>query len=33
MTVVEHRKHPRYPLVRQAAGEFRLRTPEATYPV
>jgi hypothetical protein len=33
MTVVEQRKHHRYPLVRQAAGEFRLLTPTAAYPI
>jgi len=33
MTVVEHRKDLRYPLVRQAAGEFRLLTAAAAYPI
>jgi PilZ domain len=33
MTVVEQRKHQRYPLVRQAAGEFRLLTPVGTYAI
>jgi hypothetical protein len=33
MTIIEQRKHPRYPLVRQPVGEFRLQTPTATYPI
>jgi hypothetical protein len=33
MTVIEQRRQERYPLVRQPVGEFRLRTPEATYPI
>jgi PilZ domain len=33
MTVVEQRRHHRYPLVRQAAGEFRLLTPAGAYPI
>jgi hypothetical protein len=33
MTVVEQRKHQRYPLVRQTTGEFRLLTPAAAYPI
>ena len=33
MTVVEQRKHRRYPLLHQPVGEFRLQTPTATYPI
>jgi hypothetical protein len=33
MTIIEQRKHPRYPLVRQPAGEFLLKTPTTTYPI
>lgn len=33
MTVVEHRKHHRYPLVRQPVGGFRLLTPATAYPI
>jgi hypothetical protein len=33
MTIIEQRKHQRYPLVRQPVGEFRLQTPTATYPI
>ena len=33
MTIVEQRKHRRYPLLHQPAGEFRLQTPTATYPI
>ena len=33
MTVVEQRKDQRYPLVRRAAGEFRLLTADAAYPI
>jgi hypothetical protein len=33
MTIVEHRKHHRYPLVRRAVGGFRLLTPSAAYPI
>jgi PilZ domain len=33
MTVVEQRKHRRYPLLHQPVGEFQLRTSTATYPI
>lgn len=33
MTLLEQRKHQRYPLVRQPVGEFRLQTPTAIYPI
>ncbi len=33
MAVVEHRKHPRQMLGRQAPGIFRLLTPAAAYPI
>ena len=33
MTLVEQRKHSRYPLLRQPVGEFQLRTPTETYPI
>ena len=33
MTLVEHRKHPRYPLTHQPVGDFRLITPTAAYPI
>jgi hypothetical protein len=33
MTIVEHRKHQRYQLLRQAPGEFRLLTPTERYPI
>ena len=33
MTVVEKRKNPRYPLLHQPVGNFRLITPEQTYPI
>jgi hypothetical protein len=33
MTRVEQRKHPRYALLQQPVGEFRLHTPTATYPI
>jgi len=33
MTIIEQRRHHRYPLVRQPVGEFLLKTPTATYPI
>ncbi|GAC1479850.1 MAG: hypothetical protein NVS1B6_20640 [Steroidobacteraceae bacterium] len=33
MTRVEQRKQPRYPLIQQPVGEFRLRAPTAAYPI
>jgi hypothetical protein len=33
MTIVEHRKHQRYPLARQAPGEFRLLTPTEAFTI
>ena len=33
MTIIEQRRHPRYPLVRQPAGEFLLKTPAGTHPI
>jgi hypothetical protein len=33
MTIVEQRKHRRYPLLQQPVGEFRLQTSTATYPI
>ena len=33
MTVVEQRRHPRHALLRQPAGEFRLHTPTAEFPI
>jgi hypothetical protein len=33
MTIVEHRKHQRYPLAQRAPGEFRLLTPTETFPI
>ena len=33
MTLVEQRKHSRYPLLRQPIGEFQLHTPTETYPI
>jgi hypothetical protein len=33
MTVIEQRRQQRYPLLRQPAGEFLLRTPTARYPI
>jgi hypothetical protein len=33
MTTVEKREHPRYALVLQPVGEFRLHTPTAVYPI
>jgi hypothetical protein len=33
MTIIEQRRHARYPLVRQPAGEFLLKTPTTTYPI
>jgi hypothetical protein len=33
MTRVEQRHHPRYRLLHQPVGEFRLHTPTADYPI
>jgi hypothetical protein len=33
MTVIEQRRHPRYPLIRQPVGEFLLQTPTEKYPI
>jgi hypothetical protein len=33
MTIIEQRRHHRYPLTRQPVGEFLLQTPTATYPI
>jgi hypothetical protein len=33
MAVIEHRRHPRHALGRQAPGIFRLLTPAAAYPI
>jgi PilZ domain len=33
MTIVEQRKHRRYPLLHQPVGEFRLQIATATYPI
>jgi len=33
MTIIEQRRHPRYPLIRQPVGEFLLQTPTEKYPI
>ena len=33
MTIIEQRRHPRYPLTRQPVGEFLLQTPTEKYPI
>ena len=33
MTILEQRRHPRYPLIRQPVGEFLLQTPTEKYPI